>query len=275
MSILQEFLIKSAGFIPGAISATAPYVAGGIIGTSSIKPYTSAPSSSQSRDFNKLKTLIENDGINVDTAENPNIPGPGYDGISRTIYYPQNNVHGIQPHAGILAHEYGHALNSRDIQNVSGTPGRYAFTIGSGLMGNMAPLLPLGALALTSQSKFNPYKRLATQPSLRHSKNKFIRSARAVFNSPKHRMRFVGRAGLLGAALQLPRLADEVIASKRGADTLATNGIEGNPYAGLPSYISGLAAPLAVAPSYKLSRKLVKFLPKTGKLGFLGRIFGR
>lgn len=275
MSDLQKFLVKSAGFIPGAISATAPYVAGGIVSTPSIKPYTSTPSSSQLRDFNKLKTRIENDGINVDTAENTNLPGPGYNGLDRTIYYPHNNAQGIQPYAGILAHEYGHALNSRDIQNVAGTPGRYAFTIGSGLMGNMASLLPLGALALTSQAKFNPYKQLATDPSFRRSKNKFIRSARAIFKSPKHRMRFVGRAGLLGAALQLPRLADEIVASKRGADILAANGIEGNPYAGLPSYISGLAAPLAVAPSYKLSRKLVKFLPKTGKLGFLGRIFGR
>lgn len=72
--------------------------------------------------------------------------------------------------------------------------------------------------------------------------------------------------------MQLPNLAEEIMASHRGQQYLNENGMEGNAYAGLPSYLLATAAPLTAVPLHKATSKLLNILPTRGKLGLVGRL---
>lgn len=173
---------------------------------------------------NKLyKTLRR---LGIDTMDHKNgpamlsIPTSGSQPPIQTLIKPV----GSKPSAGVLAHELGHALNARTIKKLGG--GKAA----------VAHLLTVGPLAMAA----------ALPSGIAHT-----------FNADTDTL---GMLGAGGAALTLPRLAEETIASARGAKLMKRLKLKGKwkAFAGLPTYLALPALPMIPWVSRKLQEKFNK-----------------
>ena len=288
MSAINDFLTKSATVIQGLTSGLLPYmIAGGLSSEiPSIKNMYNPTDQRTGEDYEKLKTRVTANGVPIVELPDSETGGmsPNFDSFRNSIYYPVG-PNSPQRRPDILAHEYGHALNYRDRKEMLGENAANATMASSGLMRNFGTmfgsLLPATVLAATSKNMSLPNGRGRVIPFARDvvdglpeavRRSRSARALRAATSSQKLRYKLAGRAGLLGAAMQLPNLAEEIMASHRGQQYLNENGMEGNAYAGLPSYLLATAAPLTAVPLHKATSKLLNLLPTKGKLGLVGRL---
>lgn len=288
MSAINDFLTKSATFVQGLTAGALPYLTSTVLVSKipSIKNMYNPTDQRTREDYEKLKTRTSTNGVPV--VELPEsetvVPSPYFHALHNSIYYPVGpNSHKRRP--DILAHEYGHALNYKDRKEMLGETAANAVTESSGGMrqlgSGLGPLLPFMALAHTSKNIPGNSVRGRTLPLARSvvdklpsvlRRSRYARALRAATSSQRLRYKLAGRAGLLGAAMQLPNLAEEIMASHRGQQYLNENGMEGNAYSGLPSYLLATAAPLTTVPLHKATSKLLNILPTRGRLGLVGRL---
>lgn len=165
----------------------------------------------------------------IDVVVGPGVGGPAYMGPYNTIIYDTKSV---APHAGVLAHELGHAKVHKKLKKLLGEDAGNAVSIyGSGLMGNVAsPIATLAALVPAVAGK--------TKASL--------------------------ITGGIGSALMLPRLADEGAASWWGKKWLDENNLAGGDkaWSGFGTYVAAGAAPMLPAAGSAGAKKLIKLLTK-------------
>jgi hypothetical protein len=165
----------------------------------------------------------------IDLVVGPGVGGPAYVGPYNTIIY---DTQSVAPHAGVLAHELGHAKVHKKLKEVLGDDaGDVVSTYGSGLLGNFAsPITTLAALV--------PAVRGKTKASL--------------------------ITGGIGSALMLPRLADEGVASWWGKNWLDENDLAGGDkaWSGFGTYVAAGAAPMLPAAGSAGAKKLIKLLTK-------------
>ena len=289
MSAINDFLTKSATVIQGLTSGLLPYmIAGGLSSEiPSIKNMYNPTDQRTGEDYEKLKTRVTANGVPIVELPDSETGGmsPNFDSFRNSIYYPVGpNLPQRRP--DILAHEYGHALNYRDRKETLGETAANATAVSSGTLRNFGsmfgPLLPATILATTSKNMSIPFGRRRAVPFARDvvddllpeavRRSRSARTLRAATSSQRLRYKLAGRAGLLGAAMQLPNLTEEIMASNRGQQYLNENGMEGNAYSGLPSYLLSTAAPLTTVPLHKATSKLLNILPTRGRLGLVGRL---
>lgn len=178
----------------------------------------------------QLVKKIKKDKIGLHIGEG--IGGPAYDGIDNTIYF---DTAQSPLHAGILAHELGHAKVHHKLKSLLGDKtGDVVSTYGSGLLGNVVP---------------DAATALAVLPAL----------------AGKTKASLI--TGGIGSALMLPRLLDEGVSSWWGKKWLDDRGLAGGDKAwdGFGTYAAAAAAPLAPAAVSGTTQKILKFLSK-GKL---------
>ena len=156
--------------------------------------------------YDKLSKAIENSGIKI-------LSESGYPAsyLNKTIYMPGKNLP-----VGVLAHEWGHALSEDAITK---RLGRKANSLWNKLYG-------LG------QSTGGPGL-LGTMPAL-------ISSLADADDDT------VRNLGLAGTALQAPMVAEELMASTRGALKLGKLKLPGKlrAFAGVPTYLASAAIPM-------------------------------
>lgn len=155
--------------------------------------------------------------------------GPAYSGVTNSIHY---DPYEMPLHAGILAHELGHAKVHNKLKKVLGEDvGGTVSTIGSGLIGNVAS-------PIATTAAFVPALLGKTKASL--------------------------VTGGIGSALMVPRLLDEGLASWWGKKFLDDNGLEGGDkaWSGINTYLASAAAPLAPGAGVYGVKKLLKVLSK-------------
>lgn len=174
---------------------------------------------------------IRKDKVNLNIEPGTGI-APCYSGRSNTIYYDPE----VMPlHAGVLAHEMGHAKVNKKLKDIfGGNVGGFISTTGSGLIGNVAG-------------------KYATEAALIGALAGGRRGAK--------------RIGLIGALAQVPRLMDETAASWWGDKFLSDRGLEGGEkaFSGLGTYAASTAAPLLPWASLSGSKAILRLLSK-GKI---------
>lgn len=165
----------------------------------------------------------------IDLIVGPGVGGPAYVGPYNTIIYDTDSM---APHAGVLAHELGHAKVHKKLKKLLGDDAGNAVSIyGSGLLGNYAsPITTLAALAAAVRGKTK---------------------ASAI-------------TGGIGSALMIPRLADEGAASWWGKKWLDDNNLSGGDkaWSGFGTYVAAGAAPMLPAAGSVGAKKLLKLLTK-------------
>lgn len=150
------------------------------------------------------------------------IKSPHYNPLDSTIYADVDNL-------GILAHETGHAMNDKSIKSLLGKPGSIAHKAlyGTGRLGVMA-----GGAAAS----------LAALLGLEDDTVKNI--------------------GITGTALSAPMLAEELVASARGARMLrklkAPLKSRLGAFGGIPTYLLAAASPMAPWLGMKVYDKTVE-----------------
>lgn len=154
----------------------------------------------------KLVKLIEKDGIKVET--NADVKFPTFFSDTNKISFNGKNIP-----AGILAHEWGHGLFDRALKN----------KIGAGLTKAWNSLYSLGGASA-------PVALLAS-------------AGASVDGASDDTVRNVG---LIGSALQVPRLIDEIAASAQGVKKLQQLNLPGKwrAFLGVPTYLLSTAAPM-------------------------------
>lgn len=155
--------------------------------------------------------------------------GPSYSGVTDSIHY---DPYTMPLHAGIMAHELGHAKVHKKLQKILGeNVGNAVGNVGSGLIGNVAS-------PIATTAAFFPALLGKTKASL--------------------------VTGGIGSALMAPRLLDEGLASWWGKKFLDDNGLEGGDkaWSGINTYLAAAAAPLAPGASTYGIKKLLKVLSK-------------
>lgn len=132
---------------------------------------------------------------------------------------------------GVLAHEWGHALNTATLKNLGGKSLQKAWMTLYDLGKPLSRLGTTAALAATGAG--------ASEETLRN-------------------------IGLAGAAAQAPRLIEELAASARGAAKLKNLNMPGKlkAFVGVPTYALPLAAPMMPWLAKKLDPKLHELLNK-------------
>lgn len=132
---------------------------------------------------------------------------------------------------GVLAHEWGHALNTATLKNLGGKSLQKAWMTLYDLGKPLSRLGTTAALAATGAG--------ASEDTLRN-------------------------IGLAGAAVQAPRLIEELAASARGAAKLKNLNMPGKlkAFVGIPTYALPLAAPMMPWLAKKLDPKLHELLNK-------------
>lgn len=166
---------------------------------------------------NKLHRVIRKMGINK--MESPSGPAmaPAIEGGKQTLLLPK----GSKPAAGVLAHELGHALNMRTAKKLAGRKGAQAHMLGIvNLFG------------------------LAQKPA----------AIAHFFGADTDTL---GALGAGGVALSMPRLAEETLASIRGARLMNRLKLKGKwkAFIGLPTYAMHSALPAIPWLSRKLQEK--------------------
>lgn len=174
--------------------------------------------------YNTLAKVIKDSGIKIFSES-------GYPAsyVNRSIYMPGKNLP-----LGVLAHEWGHALNEEAIIKHLGKKansfwnklyGLGQTTSGPGLLGTMPALIS----------------------SLSDANDETVRNL-----------------GLAGAALQAPMVAEEVLASTRGALKLGKLKLPGKlrAFAGVPTYLASAAIPMLPWGLRKAEPKLNYLLDK-------------
>lgn len=166
---------------------------------------------------NKLRRVIRKMGI--DTMESPQGPAISPD-IARgkqTLLLPA----GSKPAGGVLAHELGHALNMRSVKKLAGKKGAIAHMLG---IGNLF-------MAANAPASIAHLLRADTDT--------------------------LGMLGAGGVALTMPRLAEETLASIRGARLMKRLKLKGRwkAFVGLPTYFMHSTLPAIPWLSRKLQEK--------------------
>lgn len=230
-----EDALATAVVANGAGALTAPSIINDIASDDFLNKKLPAAAEEAKSDANfkalvKLVKKIKQDKIGLQIGEG--IGGPAYVGLDNTIYFDTAQA---PLHAGILAHELGHAKVHHKLKSLLGDKvGDTVSNYGSGLLGNVVPT-PAAALAVI------PALAGKTKASL--------------------------ITGGIGSALMVPRLLDEGISSWWGKKWLDDNGLAGGDKAwdGFGTYAAAAAAPLAPAAVSGTTQKILKFLSK-GKL---------
>jgi hypothetical protein len=165
----------------------------------------------------KLLKVIRRMGI--DKVESPIGPAmaPAINGGKQKLLLPK----GSKPSAGVLSHELGHALNMRAAKKLAGKKGAIAHMLGVGPL-----FMAAGAPA-----------------SIAH-----------LFGADTDTL---GALGAGGVALSMPRLAEETLASVRGARLMKRLKLKGRwkAFVGLPTYAMHSVLPAIPWLSRKLQEK--------------------
>lgn len=172
--------------------------------------------------FRDLVRTIEDTGVKIVRKK----MGPAYAPATNSIYIPGKT---ITP--GVLAHEWGHALNAATLKKLGGKPLLNAWM---SLYNAGRPLAALSSLAALST--------LGTGASEDTVRN----------------------VGLAGAATQAPRIMEELIASTRGAARLRKLNMPGKlkAFGGIPTYIVPAVLPMLPWFAKKLDPKLQELINK-------------
>lgn len=152
--------------------------------------------------------------------------GPAFVPATNEIHIPNKAVT-----PGVLAHEWGHALNAATLKNLGGKSLQKAWLTLYDLGKPLSGLGTTAALAATGAG--------ASEETLRN-------------------------IGLAGVAVQTPRLIEELAASTRGAAKLKNLNMPGKlkTFVGIPTYALPLAAPMMPWLAKKLDPKLQELLNK-------------
>lgn len=165
----------------------------------------------------KLHKVIRRMGINKLEHAAGPAMSPAINGGKQTLLLPK----GSKPAAGVLAHELGHALNMRTAKKLAGKKGAQAHMLGIvNLFG------------------------LAQKPA----------AIAHFFGADTDTLGVLGAGGV---ALSLPRLAEETLASVRGARLMKRLKLKGKwkAFVGLPTYVMSSALPAIPWLSRKLQEK--------------------
>jgi hypothetical protein len=157
----------------------------------------------------KLLKHLKEKGVNVELDSLANKIGPFFNPADASIHIGSKKIP-----TGVLAHEWGHALNADLVKSKLGGIGAKAHDL-TYRLGRLAGV-PAAATALAAH----------------------------IADADTDTVRNIG---LVGAGLQAPMLAEEILASARGAKQLHHLKLPGKlgAFAGLPSYAMLTAAPLA------------------------------
>lgn len=152
--------------------------------------------------------------------------GPAFDPAINKIFIPGKTVT-----PGVLAHEWGHALNSATLKKLGGAPLKNAWSALYSLGHPLAALSSTAALAAIGTD--------ASEDTIRN-------------------------IGLAGVAAQAPTLTEELIASARGAAKLKKLNMPGKlkAFLGIPTYLAPMALPMMPWFAKKLDPKLQELLNK-------------
>lgn len=152
--------------------------------------------------------------------------GPFFDPATNEIQIPNKAVA-----PGVLAHEWGHALNAKTIKKLGG---KSLQKVWNGLYDLGNPLSSFGTSAAMIATGTG-----ASEETLRN-------------------------IGLAGAATQAPRIMEELIASARGAAKLKKLNMPGKlkAFVGIPTYLTPAALPMIPWLAKKLDPKLQELLNK-------------
>lgn len=173
--------------------------------------------------FRNLVKEIKKSG--VDFMPNSGF-APSFNPSLNKIYIPGKT---ISP--GVLAHEWGHALNENTIKKLGGKSLQNVWMKLYGLGSPLASLSTTAALAAIGTG--------ASEDTLRN-------------------------IGLAGAATQAPRIFEEITASIRGAAKLKKLNMPGKlkAFIGIPTYLTSAALPMMPWLAKKLDPKLQELLNK-------------
>lgn len=176
----------------------------------------------EAQHFQDLARTIEDTGVKIIRDS----MGPAYVPSTNGIYLPGKTVS-----PGVLAHEWGHALNAATLKKLGGKSLQKAWMA---LYGAGTPLSALSSIAALST--------LGTGASEDTVRN----------------------VGLAGAATQAPRIMEELIASTRGAARLRKPNMPGKlkAFGGIPTYLVPAALPMMPWFAKKLDPKLQELLNK-------------
>lgn len=176
----------------------------------------------ESQHFRDLVRTIEATGVKIVR----NSIGPAYGPATNSIYLPGKT---ITP--GVLAHEWGHALNAATLKKLGGKP----------LLNTWMALYKAGT-PLSALSSIAALSTLGTGASEDTVRN----------------------IGLAGAATQAPRLIEELMASARGAAKLRKLNMPGKlkAFGGIPTYLVPAVLPMMPWFAKKLDPKLQELLNK-------------
>ena len=160
---------------------------------------------SERKHFDKLLEKIRKTGVKVDLNK---LYGPSFIPWSNKIVL---NSEAVAP--GVLAHEWGHALNYASLRNLGGGALAKLWNLAYGLgkvsgLGTTAAGLTAQGLGATDDTLLN--------------------------------------IGAAGAAIQAPMLAEEILASARGAAKLKKLNMPGKlkAFMGVPTYMASTALPM-------------------------------
>lgn len=171
--------------------------------------------------FRDLVRAIEDTGVKIVRGI-----GPAYVPSTNRIHLPGKT---ITP--GVLAHEWGHALNAATLKKLGGKP----------LLNTWGALYMAGH-PLSALSSIASLATLGTGASEDTVRN----------------------VGLAGAATQAPRIMEELVASARGAAKLRKLNMPGKlkAFGGIPTYLVPAALPMMPWFAKKLDPKLQELLNK-------------
>lgn len=212
---LRSFLLASTG------TMAVPF-ANKLYAEKLVKPHWDLKPSER-KQFKDLVNKIEKSGIEF--LPNSKV-GPAFDPFDNKIFLPEKTTT-----PGVLAHEWGHALNSATLKKLGGKPLHHTWSALYGLAHPLNALSTTAALTAVGSG--------ASEDTLRN-------------------------IGLAGTAAQTPRLIEEIVASARGAAKLKKLNMPGKlkAFIGIPTYIAPMTLPMMPWLAKKLDPTLQKLLNK-------------